>query len=69
MSLQFNFDPLRVFEVVDNDLPSLFRSYANRMTVSAETDRGKRCSNFDLFDLFTFYDIIEENAAIKSSTA
>ena len=69
MSLKFNLDPLRVFQVVNDDLTGLLRSNTDCVPVGAVTYRGQGCPNLNLLHLPALNDVIEEDATIKSRAA
>ena len=69
MTLEFNFDSLRVFQVVNNDLTTLLRAHTNRMTVCAEADCREWRADFNFLHLLALDDIKEVDTAVEASTA
>lgn len=64
MTFKFNFDTLRVLQVIDNDLACLLSTHSNSMAIGTKRDGSQRRSHFNFLDLLALDDIIEENAAI-----
>ena len=69
MSLKFNLDPLRILQVVNDDLTGLLRSNTDCVPVGAETYRGQGRPNLNLLHLLALNDVIEEDATIESRAA
>ena len=64
MSFKFNFDSLRVLEVIDDNLPALLSTHSDSMPIRAERNGRKWRSHFDFLDLLSLDDVKEKEPTV-----